>query len=133
LGLRLGVAQGRFRRFSEVRFLSGLIDERRFGLGRTPGFGRYAAEGDACSGYFPTGNREHNGGRSQNELVRRPGAQFQIVLFASRNGWWQRHVRDEVARLEHGLAMRCVAGYKVEVSDGDSARILCALYMNGRL
>src|SRR5438105_11619724 len=37
LALRLGVAQGRFRRLAEDRLVGGLADKHGFGVGRAPG------------------------------------------------------------------------------------------------
>src|SRR5436309_776471 len=132
LALWLGVAQGRLRRLSEVRSVCGLTGERGFGLVGSPGFGADATEGDACPGHVLAGDRDHDRGRGQGELVSRPVAQFQIHLLAARDGHGKREVRDKVARLKHRFAVRRVAGQEMKVSDGDCARAFRPQYVNGR-
>src|SRR6266481_2394699 len=103
LALRLGVVHGSFRRFAEVRRSSSLADKRGLGFGRSPGLGAHAAQRDARPGHIAVRDRDNDGGRCQGEFVRRPVAQLQIDLLASRHGGWKRDVRDEVARFEHGF------------------------------
>ena len=62
LALRLGVAQGRRRRLSEVRLVGGLADEHGFGLGGSPGLGAHAAQRDACPSHVPAGDHDHDRG-----------------------------------------------------------------------
>ena len=109
-----------------------LADERGFGLGRSPWLGPDAAQRDPCSSHFPARDRDHDGRRCQSELVGRAVAQLQIDLPASRDGRWECDVRDEVAWFEHGFAIRCAAGQKMKVTDGDRTRTPRSLHMDRR-
>ena len=123
-------ASAALRKFASF---AGLADERGLGLGGSPRLGAHAAQRDARPSHVPAGDRDHDRGRRQGELVRRPVAQLQINLLAPGDGRRQRHVRDEVARLEHRFAVRRVAGQKMKVADGDRARALRSLHVDRRL
>src|SRR6266852_1679504 len=109
LALRFGVAHGCFRR---------LTDESGLGLARSPRFGPHAAQCDARMSHISARDRNHGGRRRQSKFVRRPVAQLQIYLLASRPGSRERDVRDEVARFEHCFAVWCAAGKKIKVTEG---------------
>src|SRR2546422_554488 len=132
LALWPGIAQGRVRRLSEVRSVCGLTGERGFGLVGSPRFGADATEGNACPGHVLASDRDHDRGGGEGEFVRRPVAQFEIDLLAARDGRGKRDVRDKVARLKHGFAVRRIAGQEMKVSDGDCARVFRPLYVDGR-
>src|SRR2546426_12240512 len=121
LALRFGVAHGRFRRLAKVGCVGRLTDESGLGLGGSPGFGPHAAQCDARVSDVSARDEDHDGRRRQSEFVRRPVAQLQIHLLASRPGRRERYVRDEVARFEHCFAVWCAAGKKIKVTEGDRA------------
>src|SRR5690349_20689753 len=53
-------------------------------------------------------------------------------MFASTDRRRQCDMRDEIARLEHGLALRCVARQKMKVAECDRACSFRTLNVNSR-
>src|SRR4030095_15414881 len=60
LALRFGIAQSRFRRFSKVRLVCRLADERGVGFLRAPRFDADAAESDSSVGNGPTSHANYD-------------------------------------------------------------------------
>src|SRR6202166_1210922 len=116
---RFGVAHSRFRRLAKVGRVGGLTNKSSLGLGRPPWFGAHAAEGNASLCHTPGRDRDHNGGRRQREFVRSPIAELQIYLLAPGNRRRERHVRDEIAGLEHRFAAWCATGQNMKVTHRD--------------
>src|SRR6185503_9374572 len=105
-GLRFGDAQRRFRRFSKVRLIRRMTDERSFGLRRAPWLGANAAQGDARPGNILAREIDHDGGGGESELVGRAVAQLKIELLALFDRRGQRDVSDKISRLEDRFAVR---------------------------
>src|SRR5438132_5641150 len=132
LALGFCVAERRLGRLSEGRVVRRLTHEHRFGLGSPPRLRADTAQRDARARHLARRAREHDGRRRQGELVRRPVAKLQVHLTTSRDGRRQRHVRDEIAGLEHGLTLWCIAGQKMEVADRYRTRAVLPLHVDRR-
>src|SRR5262245_41817495 len=63
-----------------------------------------------------------DGGRGERKLIGRPIPQFEVYLPASRSGWRQRYMGDEVAGFQHCLAMRRAPGQNMKIAKRDRAR-----------
>src|ERR1700723_606101 len=74
LALRFGVAHGCLCGVAKIGCVGRLAGESGFGLVRSPGVGRHAAECDAHVGHVYIRDRDHDSRRSQGEFVGRPVA-----------------------------------------------------------
>src|ERR1700680_4669152 len=102
-------------------------------LRRTPRLGSYSAERDACRLNLLPVHAHNDGGGGKRELVGCAVPQLQVERLRPDCRRGQRHAGDDIAGLQHILAVRSVARHQEEVVDRNAALTPDTLNLDGRL